>query len=140
MDPLVEIYQRSLFQKRIETAMRKQTVTDCSHGTVVRFRDIVHQNHMSNVEHTVHDLHDTLKPYYKVAQKRFVDSVCMQAVDYHLITGPQTPLKQFSPAFVQGLSAEQLGEITGEDPKLKRKRVQLRKEISELEAGRKILL
>ncbi|KLJ11831.1 hypothetical protein EMPG_13014 [Blastomyces silverae] len=145
VDPLVEIYQRSLCQvkfllhverdgipmtlnhyfndnlekwhafptpqgsycrqKRIETAMQKQAITDSTHGTVVRLKDIVHQNHMSNLEHTVHDLHDILKSYYKVARKRFVDSVCMQAVDYHLITGPQTPLKQFSPAFVQSLSA-----------------------------------
>ncbi|EQL35389.1 hypothetical protein, variant [Blastomyces dermatitidis ATCC 26199] len=169
MDPLVEIYQRSLRQvkfllcverdgipmtlnhyfndnlekcrqKRIETAMRKRAISDRAHGTVVRLQDIVHQNHMSNLEHTVRDLHDILKSYYRVARKRFVDSVCMQAVDYHLIAGRQTPLKQFSPAFVQSLSAEQLSEIAGEDPKLRRKRAQLRKEIGELEAGRKILL
>ncbi|PGG97552.1 hypothetical protein AJ79_09167 [Helicocarpus griseus UAMH5409] len=169
MDRLVEIYQRSLAQvrfllhveragtpmtlnhyfndnlekcrqKRMEASMRERAIAKCSHGEVVRLKDIVHHNPMSNVEHTVHDLHDTLKSYYKVARKRFVDSVCMQAADYHLVTGPETPLKQFSPAFVQSLSPEQLEEIAGEDSKLKRKRAQLHKEISELEAGRKILL
>ena len=35
---------------------------------------------MSNDDHTIQDLHDTLKSYYKVARKRFVDAVCLQAV------------------------------------------------------------
>lgn len=120
--------------------MKKRAISDHEHGTIIRLKDIVHHNPMSNVERTVHDLHDILKSYYKVARKRFVDNVCMQAAVYHLVTGPQTPLKQFSPAFVQGLSPEQLKEIAREDPKLKRKRAQLRKEIGELEAGRKILM
>ncbi|KAK2800258.1 hypothetical protein FQN51_006166 [Onygenales sp. PD_10] len=127
-------------QKRTEVEMNKRSISDCKHGTVVRLGDITHRNAMSNAEHTVQDLHDILKSYYKVARKRFVDSVCMQAADFHLVTGPETPIKQFSPAFVQGLSLEQLEEIAGEDAKLKRKRAQLRKEIKELEAGRKILL
>lgn len=46
----------------------------------------------SNLEHTVCDLHDILRSYYKVARKRFVDNVCMQAADYHLVTGPDTPI------------------------------------------------
>ncbi|KAK2734158.1 hypothetical protein FQN55_002899 [Onygenales sp. PD_40] len=127
-------------QKRMEAEMKNQSFSDCEHGTVVRLEDIAYRNSMSNAEHTVQDLHDILESYYEVARKRFVDSVCMQAADFHLVTGPETPIKQFSPAFVQGLSPEQLEEIAGEDAKLKRKRTQLRKEIKELEAGRKILL
>ncbi|KAK2797328.1 hypothetical protein FQN50_009223 [Emmonsiellopsis sp. PD_5] len=126
-------------QKRTEVEMEKRSIPDRL-GNLVRVKDIAHRNGMSNAEHTVQDLHDILKSYYKVARKRFVDSVCMQAADFHLVTGPETPIKQFSPAFVQGLSPEQLEEIAGEDAKLKRKRAHLRKEIKELEAGRKILL
>jgi len=45
---------------------------------------------VGNMEHTVRDIHDILRSYYKVASKRFVDNVCMQGRDYHLITGPDT--------------------------------------------------
>ncbi|KAK2789402.1 hypothetical protein FQN52_006266 [Onygenales sp. PD_12] len=127
-------------QKRLEVEMKKRSITVHQHGAVVRLSDVASRNSMSNTEHMVQDLHDILKSYYKVARKRFVDSVCMQAADFHLVTGPNTPIKQFSPAFIQGLSSEQLEKIAGEDAKLKRKRTQLRKEIKELEAGRKILL
>ena len=49
---------------------------------------------MSNDDHTIQDLHDTLKPYYKVARKRFVDAVCLQVVDHFLVSGEasQSPL------------------------------------------------
>ncbi|KKZ63827.1 hypothetical protein EMCG_01932 [[Emmonsia] crescens] len=139
MNPLLDIYQRSLskvkFLLHVErdgtpktlnhyfndnlknAAMKKRAISDHKYGTVIRLKDIVHHNPMSSVERTIQDLHDILKSYYKVARKRFVDNVCMQAAVYHLVMGPQTPLKQFSPAFVQGLSPEQLKEIAGEDPK-----------------------
>jgi hypothetical protein len=94
---------------------------------------------MSNVEHTVQEIHDILKAYYKVAQKRFADNVCMQAADYYLVTGPRSPLKLFSPTFVSGLSEEQLVEIAGEDAALTRKRAALSKEIADLEAAKKVL-
>ncbi|OJD27445.1 hypothetical protein ACJ73_01154 [Blastomyces percursus] len=151
MDSLVEIYQRSQRQVKfflhVERDGTPMTLNHYFNDNLEKWHafptpqkqssdswtSCTRTNHMSNLEHTVHDLHDILKSYCKVARKRFVDSVCSEAVDYHLITCRQTPLKQFSPAFVQDLSAEQLDEIAGKDPKLKRKRVQLRKEISELE-------
>jgi hypothetical protein len=46
---------------------------------------------MSNVDHTVQDIHDILESYYNVARKRVVDKVNMQAVDYHLVLGPGAP-------------------------------------------------
>jgi len=61
---------------------------------------------MSNAQHTVFEVHDILKAYYKVARKRFVDNVCMQSSDYILVTGPKNPLKIFSPQFVGSLSDE----------------------------------
>lgn len=63
----------------------------------------------------------------------------MQAASYHLVTGPDTPLKLLSPSFVTKLNADQLEDIAGEDAGLKRKRKMLVKEIQGLEAGRKIL-
>ena len=92
-----------------------------------------------NLEHTVCDLHDILRSYYKVARKRFVDNVCMQAADFYLVTGPDTPIKVFSPKFVHKLSSEQLDSIAGEDASRKRKRAELKREIESLEQARKLL-
>ncbi|KAK4981723.1 hypothetical protein LTR66_009764 [Elasticomyces elasticus] len=94
---------------------------------------------MSNVEHIVLEIYDILQSYYEFARKRFTDNLCMQAADYHLVKGPGSPLKLFSPSFVSGLGEEQLEKIAGEDPALKRKRATLEREIENLEAGRKVL-
>lgn len=97
-------------------------------------------NPMSSGKHTVQYIHDILHAYYEVASKRFVDNVCMQATDYHLVTRPFTPLKLFSPSLITGLNPEQLDNIAGEDPMVNRKRAQLKNAIEEIETGRKILL
>ena len=75
-----------------------------------------------------------------MARKRFVDVMCMQSADYHLVTGPDTPIKIFSPAFVTGLSSDQLELIAGEDAASKKKRNDLKHHIEILENGRKILI
>lgn len=95
---------------------------------------------MSNVEHTVNDLHDILEAYYKVARKRFVDVMCMQAADHYLVNGQTSPLRIFSPAFVNKLSGENLDKIAGETELIRKKRTQLQHDIEVLEKGRKILL
>lgn len=103
--------------------------------------DTLDQNaHMSNVDHTIRELHDILKSYYKVARKRFVDVVCMQGADFHLVTGPDTPSKVFSPSFVTNLNPEQLQRICGENLITRNKRAELTREISNLEKGKKLLI
>jgi hypothetical protein len=124
----------------MQQVMSAKAFDDCNHGTVVRLEDIMSHHPMSNIEHTVQDLHDILKSYYQVAWKRVVDVVCMQAAEHHLISGPTTPLKLFSPAFVGNMTSEQLQDIAGEDPSQKRRRTQLRKEMEDLEKGKKILI
>lgn len=94
---------------------------------------------MSAVDSIVRSIHDIFESYYKIARQRFVDNVWMQAASYHLVTGPNTPLKLLSPSFIASLSTEQLEDIAGEDGRLKRKRNTLVKEIGGLEAGKKIL-
>ena len=106
----------------------------------VRFNDVVQVKNMSNVRHTVQEIHDILKAYYKVARKRFVDNLCMQGADYHLVTGPDTPLRLFSPTFVGSLTPEQLAQIADEDTAVKKRRVALENKIKELEAAKKILV
>jgi len=63
----------------------------------------------------------------------------MQAADYYLTTGPRTPLKLFSPAFIAEMTPSQLEEVAGEDLTLKRRRIQLEKESRNLEDGKRIL-
>jgi hypothetical protein len=113
---------------------------ESSRGECVRVSDLTRIHHMSNLQQTVQDIHDILKSYYKVARKRFIDNMCMQAADYYLVTGPAAPMKLFSPSWVYNLSREQLDQIAGEEAVVRRKRRQLQKQVKELETGRKILL
>ena len=126
-------------QERVRNRAAAKAFSDCSHGDVVRLDDLAVHHPMSNAEHTIQDVHDILKSYYKVARKRFADSLRMQAADHFLITGPDTPLTLFSPAFVAALTPNQLEEVAGEDVSSKRKRNQLEKEMGDLEQGRRIL-
>ena len=130
-------------QKRLKSALVNSNNVQNIPGTgdVVKIQDFVkHQSNSNNLDFVVHDLHDILSAYYKVARKRFVDVVCMQGTDYHLIAGPDTPLKVFTPEFVSSLSREQLESIAGEDLSTRRKRKELRNEIANLEKGRKVLI
>jgi hypothetical protein len=94
---------------------------------------------MSNMTYTIQDISDILRSHYKVARKRFVDNICMQAAGYYLVNGPGTPMKLFSPSLVTCLTSEQLEEIADEDALLKRKRRQLLKEVADLKVAKKIL-
>lgn len=126
-------------QKRLHSRIKAKTFTDFKHGDMIRTSDLFQHDHMGNDEHTIQDLHDILQSYYKVARKRFVDALRMQAVDHFLITGPDTPLTLFSPAFVAKLSHEELDEAAGEDRQVKRQRAALEKETHDLEEAMKIL-
>ena len=126
-------------EQRMKQLMQPNIINSSKHGDVVKLSSIMNKHPLSNAEHTVRDLHDILESYYKVARKRFVDNVCMQAADHHLINGPDTPIKVFSPTFVTDLTEEQLEAIAGEDLSTRRKRAELTRDIANLEAGRKVL-
>jgi hypothetical protein len=93
----------------------------------------------SNDSGRIEDLRDILECYYEIARTRFVDNVRMQVADTTLVTGPNSPLRLFSPRFAAGLTAEQLEEVAGEDPSVKTRRAALEKEIQRLEGAKKIL-
>jgi hypothetical protein len=131
-------------QERISSAVKESSFSvkydDRSSGECVRISDLTRIHNMSNMQQTVQDIHDILQSYYKVARKRFIDNMCMQAADYYLVTGPAAPMTLFSPSWVYNLSREQLDQITGEEASVRRKRRQLQKQVNDLETGRKILL
>ncbi|BAE58758.1 unnamed protein product [Aspergillus oryzae RIB40] len=122
-------------QERQCSKLKSKVINNSYGGEVIRLEDLTVLNHMSNTEYTVHDIHDILESYYKVARKRFVDNICMQAADYHLVTGPETPFKLFSSSLVNRLSRDELKDIAGEDASTVRQRINLKKTIRELEEG-----
>lgn len=87
----------------------------------------------------VQEIHDILHSYYELSRERFVDNIRMQAADHFLVTGPNTPLKLFSPQFVAELTESQLEEVAGEEISVKRRRAALGKEVRLLETAMKII-
>lgn len=73
------------------------------------------ENEPGNGEDTIKDIHDTLRAYYEVSLERFVDNICLQVTDYHLVSGPDTPLRVFSTSFVHDLTPDELTEICAEE-------------------------
>ncbi|EEP79836.1 predicted protein [Uncinocarpus reesii 1704] len=126
-------------QERLRTQLVKKAIPNTGFEKVVPWEGIIHNYPPSNADHGAVEIHDILRSYYTVARKRFVDCVRMQVADFLLITGPNTPLSIFSPAFVASMTPEQLEEIAGEDAGLKRRRAQLEKEIKQLMDGKRIL-
>ena len=124
----------------MKVLLESMTVNAEGHGKVIKSNNFIQASTVGNVEHTIRDIHDILKSYYTVARKRFVDVMCMQAVDHYLITGPTAPVGLFSPSFVSGLNADQLARIAGEGLSTKRKREELKREIGNLTEGKKILI
>lgn len=61
-------------------------------------------------------------------------------MDYHLVTGPDTPVKVFTPKFVSELSDEQLKRIAGEDTAIHRRRAELARDIEDLTKGIEVLI
>ena len=128
-------------QKRMKTLLAPKVFNDEACGRVIKeeaLDSIVGKK--SNVQSTIQRLHDIVQSYYKVARKRFVDNVCMQATDRQLIRGPNAAVRLFSPSFVGGLSTEEMDRIAGEDLTTKRKRAELTREIENLRAAKKLLV
>ncbi|KAM7185382.1 P-loop containing nucleoside triphosphate hydrolase protein [Rhypophila sp. PSN 637] len=92
-----------------------------------------------NKEQVKEEIFDKLQAYYDIASKRFLDNVFRQAVDYHLLTGPDSPLWVFDQEWVMKLSKERIDGIAGEPRAIKEKREELDKKIEDLEAAIKIL-
>lgn len=128
--------------ERLKSSVKNQTISAKIDGMwqdVTKKDSIVQSVQMGNIQHTVEDIHAILKSYYKVARKRFVDVVCMQAADHILVTGPDSPLRLFTPSYVHHLSLDSLRLVAGEEVISKRTRKTLEDEIESLKAGKKVL-
>ena len=112
--------------------------------TFAQFRNMTIDR--SNAEQVREDIHDILLSYYKVSRKRFVDAICQQVIDYHLLNGgrsgtedDKSPIKLFDPDLVMALEDDKLESIAGEDAGTRRKREALAAEIKKLEEAAKVL-
>ncbi|TLD11180.1 hypothetical protein PgNI_05157 [Pyricularia grisea] len=73
-----------------------------------------------------------LEVYYKVAIKIFVDNVCRQVVERHIIA----PLPEiFSPVIVSRFTDDELFQIGSESEKQNRKREELRARAKKLRSS-----
>lgn len=79
----------------------------------MNFDKLAATRNISNDDSAVYDIHDTVKSYYKVAMKRFLDNVIIQVVERHVL-GPNTPLRLFSSDFVDDLEDDQVKFIAAE--------------------------
>ncbi|PMD52427.1 uncharacterized protein K444DRAFT_706517 [Hyaloscypha bicolor E] len=144
-------FQENLHKFRLErlgAAMSKSSIAtdnlrDASgqeiNGTVVRLEDVMLSGPMGDTEHAVNDIYCILKAYYEIARRRYVDAICTQGTDYHLLNGKNSPLRIFSSLFVASLTPEQLEEIAGEDASSKERRENLKREMDSLEEGKRLL-
>lgn len=126
-------------EKRISDRLDASAYDDRHGIRVITLAKANNHTQLSNREHIVQEMHDILKAYYKVARKRIVDVIIMQAVEYHLLSGPESPLSVFTPELVSTLPTEELERIAGEDDLTKAKREMLLKTIGDLEKGKKVL-
>lgn len=130
-------------RKAREDRIKKQLVnlqswTTTDKQPLLRLEDTI-ATFISNEGQTTQDLHDTLEAYYKVSRKRFVDAVCLQAVDHFLISSKEGPLWLFSPQLIGKLSDSELSKIAGESLQTVAHRARLTEEIANLREGQKIL-
>lgn len=93
----------------------------------------------ANAEQVCTDIVDTLESYYKVARKRFVDTVCQQAINHYLLDREDSPLRILCPDLVMSLSAKQLDLIAGEDTSSRHQREILSRQRNSLRAAKKVL-
>ncbi|KAK1993876.1 hypothetical protein LX36DRAFT_684021 [Colletotrichum falcatum] len=135
--------QQKSYGSRIMETLRPKARSDTSGmctRLVVDLSDVPDAvTNKSNAAHATETIHDTLEAYYKVAHKRFVDNVFSQAVDYKLLSGPESPLQLFSDQWVLSLDPEKLLVLVGESRRTRERRERLKKEIQDLEVAMEIL-
>ena len=103
----------------------------------INFQQMKNTIHHSNETSAVYDIHDTLKAYYKVAIKRFIDNVGNQIIE-RILLGPEGLVNIFTPVWVTNLNDEELALLVGEDEMTTDMRLDLNAQIKRLEMAKKI--
>lgn len=93
--------------------------------------------HPSNEDQAVYDIHDISKSYYKIALKRFIDNVVVQAVERYYF-GPGGPVNQITLEYIGEFSDEDLDEVAHETYETARTRNDINSRLKRLEEVLKI--
>lgn len=96
-------------QDRLISRLKKMGLSDDKYHDVT-LSQVRTAAHLSNEDQAVYDVHDVLKAYYKVALKRFIDSVVFQVIErYYLGLGGLVML--ITPEYIGEFSDQDLDEV-----------------------------
>lgn len=135
-------FNATLQKKRNErqAAMFEGKTVEIAYKRYVLFNDLTQViGNKDNTQQVCEDIADSLASYYKVARKRFVDSVCQQVLNHFLLDNEEGPLKILSPDLIMSLDDGQLDMIAGEDAMSKHQRHTIEREAEALDAALKVL-
>jgi hypothetical protein len=99
-------------QDRVISRLKKMGLSDDTHHKVT-LSQIERVTHLSNEDQAMYDIHDILKAYYKVALKRFTDSVVLQVIE-RCYFGSDGPVMLISPEYIGEFSDQDLDEVARE--------------------------
>ncbi|KAF4547379.1 Dynamin central region-containing protein 1 [Elsinoe fawcettii] len=100
----------------------------------IDFNAITKAAHLSNEEQAVYDIHDTLKAYYRVAIKRFIDTVIIQ-VSERTYVSEAGPLRSFTPESVLDWEEDELSSTVGETFAMTNARTDVLQRLQRLESA-----
>lgn len=120
----------SIREKRLRE--RLNSLTNPTGLTGMSVPTVMKAVHLSNEDQAVYDIHDTLKAYYKVALKRFMDNVIIQVTERHLL-GNGGPVKTLTPELIGGMSETRLAEIAGENLAIANARAELEVKVARMQ-------
>ena len=95
--------------------------------------------HLSNEASAIYDIHDTLKAYYKMAIKHFINNVKNQIIQQNLLNLSGS-VNIFTAEYIIDLNEEEQASVAEEDYATFSMCIELNMQISHLEAAQKICL
>ena len=122
--------------QRVVASLKKAGFEDGKQFTM-NFNTMTSASHLSNEASAIHDIHDTLQAYYKVALKRFIDNVKVQVVERCLF-GSTGMTSVFTTDYVSRLLPAELENLVGEDFNTSTTRTTLQMQIERMEQAKKI--
>ncbi|RDW67405.1 dynamin family protein [Aspergillus mulundensis] len=100
--------------ERLRARLKKQMGLQENASSSFNLNDVMKTIQLSNEDQAVHDIHDILKAYYKVALKRFTDNVVIQIVERHIL-GQGGPVRALCSDMMNELDESDLLDLAGEN-------------------------
>lgn len=94
-------------QERVLLRLKGLGIQEHNTNMFINLAQVAAVAHLGNEEQAIYDIHDILKAYYRVAIKRFIDNVILQAVERCYLGGESS---------VTFVSPEYVGELPDDVP------------------------